>query len=209
MKKNIFFLFTILLSLNIYAQNFEGKVIYQVKYKTKQATTSNEDWGKMLGTSHEYFIKGADYYAKMAGTLFEWQRYLSGTNKYYFKLGNSNKAYWSDAQINKTPGVFIAHNKGVTKVLGHTCDELIYKTKTGTHTYYFSVDYPIDSKLFINHKYGDWYEYLSRSNALPLKEIVESDEFSMEMVAMEVTHSKPEPAMFELPQGLLIEKSPF
>lgn len=209
MKNTLIFFFAILLSLNINAQSFEGKVTYQVNFKTKEATTSNEDWGKMLGTSHEYYVKGADYYANMGGTLFEWQRYVSVTNKYYFKLGNSNKMYWSDAALNKTPGVFIAHNKAVTKVLGHICDELIYKTKTGTHTYYFSVDFPIDSKLFINHKYGDWYEYLSRSNALPLKEIVDSDDFLMEMVATEIIPSKLESSIFQLPEGLLVEKSPF
>ena len=41
-------------------------------------------------------------------------------------------------------------------VLGYECKVLKIKSVNGSSEYYFSSEINIDSKLFKNHKYGNW-----------------------------------------------------
>ncbi|MDB5013451.1 MAG: hypothetical protein JWQ25_1653 [Daejeonella sp.] len=161
----------------------------------------------MLGTTQDYFVKGDRYFTKMNGTLIDWQSYSAKENKYYFKLTNNNKVYWKNASENKSPDTLIAHNKNVIMILGHSCDELVYKNTNRIHKYYFSTDFPMDSKLYANHHYGNWYLYLSVAQALPLKEIYISPEFTMESEATAVTEEIIDPKVFVIPAGLFLEES--
>jgi hypothetical protein len=94
-------------------------------------------------------------------------------------------------------------------ILGYTCDELTLTCKSGTQKYYFSNKLPVDVKLFENHKYGNWYDYLTKSNALPLKYIIETPQFIMETIATEVKPMKLEDKVFSWPADTKIAKSPY
>jgi hypothetical protein len=48
----------------------------------------------------------------------------------------------------------------------------------------------------------NWYEYISRSNALPLKAVVDNAQFTWESIATEVQEMKLEKSFFELPAGV-------
>jgi hypothetical protein len=67
----------------------------------------------------------------------------------------------------------------------------------------------VDTKLFANHKFGNWFDYLSKSNALPLKSIIDTAQFTMESIATEVKPTKLDTKIFELPAGVKTEKSPY
>ena len=67
----------------------------------------------------------------------------------------------------------------------------------------------METKNFENHKYGNWSEFVANSKALPLKVIVDNQEFTMEGVALEVVPTKLDEKLFELPTGSKLEKSAF
>ena len=98
--------------------------------------------------------------------------------------------------------------KNVTEVLGYPCDELVLTCKSGLQKYYFNTKLSVDITLFTNHKFGNWYDYLSKANSLPLKMIIDNSQFSWECVATKVTAMKLDKAFFELPANTTTMKSP-
>ena len=100
-------------------------------------------------------------------------------------------------------------NKGVADVLGYKCDELILTCKSGIQKYYFNSKLSVDTKLYANHKYGNWYDYLSKANALPLKIIIENPQFTMESLAVEIKPMQLDDKLFTLPTDAKTAKSPY
>lgn len=96
----------------------------------------------------------------------------------------------------------------VVTILGHLCDELILTCKTGVQKYYFSPKLKVNSDLYQNHKFGNFSEYISRAKSLPLKIVLETPQFIMESVAMEIEPQKLSDAAFELPPNSQLQKNP-
>lgn len=63
--------------------------------------------------------------------------------------------------------------------------------------------------MYINHKFGNWYDYLSNAKALPLKSSIETAQLSIESRATEVKPMVLDKKDFELPAGIKTEKSPY
>ncbi len=170
---------------------------------------TNQQWATMMGSTQEYLIKGGDYKSTFNGTVVQWQLYLNKDNKLYTKMASPETAFWNDASIQGDEILKAEVTKGVTEILGYKCDEVILTCKSGVQKYYFNSKLAVDPKLFTNHKFGNWFDYLSKSNALPLKSIVETAQFTMESVATEVKQMKLDASTFELPAGIKTEKSPY
>lgn len=170
---------------------------------------TDEQWTSMMGSTQKYLVKGGDYKSIMNGTLVQWQLYNSKENKLYFKMSNSETALWNDASVQGDEVLKAEVNRNVTEVLGFKCDEIILICKSGLQKYYFSSKLAVDIKLYANHKFGNWYDYLSKSNALPLKSIIETSQFIIESTATEVKPMKLDYKEFELPIGIKTEKSPY
>ena len=81
--------------------------------------------------------------------------------------------------------------------------------KNGVEKYYFNSKYSVDPKLFTEHKYGNFHEFVSRSKALPLKAILESGQYVLESVAIEAKESKISDSLFNLPEKVQLVKSPY
>jgi len=173
MKKAFTFLFTVITSMSIYGQSFEGKILYANAYKSKNPKMTDQQWNSMMGTTQEYLIKVGDYKSISNGTLVQWQLYINKDNKLYTKMSNSETAFWNDGSIQGDEILKAELNKSTTVVLGYPCDELILTCKSGVQKYYFNSKLSVDTKLFANHKFGNWFDYLSKSNALPLKSVME------------------------------------
>lgn len=208
--KKIFFILTILLSsTTTFSQTFEGKIIYANSYKSKNAQITDQQWIAMLGSTQEYYIKGGDYKSVTNGTFAQWQLYINKDNKFYNKMSNSESVLWNDASIQGDEVLKVEVNKNVTEILGYKCDEVVLTCKSGVQKYYFNSKLSVDTKLFVNHKFGNWFDYLSKSYSLPLKSIIENAQFSMESTATEVKPMKLDSKTFELPAGMKTEKSPY
>ncbi len=209
MKKIVFLILITLASTFVFSQNFEGKISYQNTYKSKLTNMTDQQFTDMLGSTQEYFIKNGDYKSVLNGKLMQWQIYNNAENKLYTKMSNSEKAIWNDASVQGDEILKMEVNKNTIEILGSICDVIILTCKSGIQKYYFSSKIAVDAKLFVNHKFGNWFDFISKSNALPLKIVVENAQFIMTSIANEVKSMQLNKNIFELPIGLITEKSPY
>jgi hypothetical protein len=207
--KNIAILCLFLSTISAISQSFEGKITYSNTFKTKNTKITDQQWAAMLGSNQEYFIKDGDYKSITNGTFVQWQQYINAENRLYIKMANTETLLWNDGSIQGDEVLKVEVNKKVTEILGYKCDEVILTCKSGIQKYYFNSKLAVNTKLFANHKFGNWFDYLSKSNALPLKSIIDTAQFTMESIATEIKPSKLDPKMFELPAGVKTEKSPY
>lgn len=208
--KKLFLILTILLStLTGFSQNFEGEIIYTNSFKSKNPQVTDQQWTSMLGSTQEYYIKEGDYKSVTNGTFMQWQQYINKDNMLYTKMSNSDTAFWNDGSIQGDEVLKIEVNKNVIEILGYKCDEVILTCKSGLQKYYFNSKLSVDTKLFTNHKFGNWFDYLSKSNSLPLKSIIDTAQFTMESTSTEIKPMKLDAKLFELPDGIQTEKSPY
>jgi hypothetical protein len=193
----------------VYGQNFEGKIVYRNTYKSHLPNVSDELFTSMMGSTQEYLIKGGNYLSRANGTVMQWQLYLNKDNKLYNKMSNSETVMWNDGSMNTDSVLKVEVNKSVTDILGYKCDEVILTCKSGIQKYYFSPKLGVDISLYSKHLYGNWYDYLKASKALPLKMTIENQQFVMESIATEVTSMKLSDKEFQLPANTKTAKSPY
>lgn len=186
MKPLFTFAFTSLLALTICGQSFEGKIVYRHSLKSKLPKISDEQLTSLMGSKQEYFIKGGNYKTVSNGTSLLWQVYIKRENKLYNKFSHSEAILWYDGGNLENPITEIVHNKNIVEILGYKCDELILKSKDQTETYYFNSKLGVDVALYSKHLLGNWYDYLKVAKALPLKIILDSQQFTMTGTATEV-----------------------
>lgn len=209
MTKTITFLVAAIFAITSFGQSFEGKIVYQNAYKSKIPNVTDEQFTTMMGSTQEYFIKNGDYRSVANGSLFQWQLYVNTDNKLYSKMANSETLFWNDGAANTDEILKAEINKDVIEILGYKCDELVLTCKSGIQKYYFNTKLSVDTKLFVNHKFGNWYDFLSKSNSLPLKSIVTNSQFTLESVATAINEMELDKTFFDLPAGAKTMKSPY
>ena len=188
---------------------FEGKILYDNSYKSKNMMMPSALWNSMMGPKGEYYIQGGNYKLISNGSLNKWQIYLNKDNKIYSKLSSSSAILFNDGEMQGDEVFKVEVNKNVTEVLGYPCDEVVMTCKSGVQKFYFNSAIAVDAKLFEKHKFVNWYDFVKVANALPLKRIVNTSYFTMECVATEVTPMKLESSIFELPAGVEIKKNTY
>lgn len=209
MKTLLSFVAFFVLTIASFGQSFEGKIIFTNVYKSKLPNFTDDQLTAMMGSRQEYYIKDGDYKSIMDGSLVQWQLYVNRDNKLFNKMSNSETIIWNDGAVNVDEVLKAEINNAVTTIAGYTCDELILTCKSGTQKYYYSSRLAVNPELFVNHKFGNWYELVSRSKALPLKTVVENAQFNLESTASEITAEKLSKQFFELAPGVQTMKSPY
>lgn len=207
MRKIIFIAINILTISISFGQKFEGKIIYSNTSVSNIPNIASESLNLLMGTTQEYIIKKGNYKSINNGTLLEWQLYINKTGKFYIKATSSETIFCTTDDNHQEDEILsIKLNKNASKILGYNCDELIVKYNRQVQKYYFNSEIIIDTKLFENNKFKNWYGNLLRANALPLKIIIESFGFTNETIATEIIPLKIEDKTFELPQGIKVEE---
>ena len=209
MKKLILSLSLAITCLMASAQSFEGKITYSNIIKSKLPNVSDTQFTTMMGSIQNYYVKGGDYRSDLNGTLLQWQLYINADNKLYNKMSNSEAIFWNDGAANADEVISTELHKAVIDILGYKCDELVLTCKSGIQKYYFTSKVPVDSKLFINHKFGNWYTILSKTNAMPLKMTIDNAQFYIESTATELKPGNLDATLFALPAGVALQKSPY
>jgi hypothetical protein len=209
MKKTLLTVMIGFVVMTVFGQAFEGKVLYAYTYKTKSMMVTDQKWSSALGATESYYIKGGDYKSITNGTLIQWQLYINKDNKLYSKSPKSETVFWNDGSVQGDVVYKSELKKNVAEVLGYKCDELILTCKSGVQEYFFNAALSVDAKLYTSHKFGNWYDYLSKANALPLKMILDTDQVTIECIATEIKPMKLDANLFELPAGTKTKKSPF
>jgi hypothetical protein len=168
------------------AQTFEGEIVYKNQFTSKMKNFTDEQLGIMIGTKQEYLIQGGNYKSFLNGQSITMQFYDYKTNRLYNRKPKSDTLYWFDASINTDQVISYEIKKGAEKILGNLCDAIIMKTKTGTTTIYYTSRYSVDSKIYENHHYSNWAFYVATTQSLPLKTVVETNQFKMVSTAVEI-----------------------
>ena len=209
MKQTLITLSLLLSFTFSFGQSFEGEIVYSATYKSKISGLTDQQVSSMIGSAQNYYIRGGDYKAESNGTLAVWQLYINKDNKLYYKLSSSDTLAWKDATVNTDSVITSELHKGVTEILGYKCDELVLTCKNEIQKYYFTSKLRVDSKLYANHLIDNWYFYLSKTNAMPLKIVVDNAQFTMELTATDVKPMKLEQSFFTLPAGAKTAKSSY
>lgn len=209
MNRILLLLLVVLISMTGENGNFEGRIIYKNVYTSKLDNVSSEQLTKMMGDTQDYFIRNGDYMSVSNGSFFQWQLYINKDNKLYNKMSNSETLLWNDGSLESDEVIKAEINKAAAVVLGYTCDELVLTCKSGVQKYYFNKKFKADKNLYINHKYGNWYAYLSRTDALPLKTIIDNSQFTLESTALLIREMKIDTSNFRLPPNVKVMKSPY
>lgn len=207
--KQFILLISFLFTYALIGQNFEGQITFRNSFKSKNPKMTDEQWMKMMGSTQEYFIKEGQYKSKTNGSMFEWQVYSKKENKIYSKPGNSDTILWNDASIYDDIIIKSEVKRNVLTILGYSCDELILTCKSGVQKYYFAPKLAVNFKLFENHKYGNWFDFLKVSKSLSLKTVIETSLFTMETIATEIKPMKIDDKIFALPANAKTSKSPY
>jgi hypothetical protein len=205
--KAIFRILVLFLSITSFSQNFKGEIVYANTYKSKNPQVTNEQWNLMIGTTQRYLTQDGNYKSITNGKLLQWQLYINKDNKLYNKMSNSETIYWNDGSIQGDEIINIEINKNVEKILNLLCDEVILVCKSGVQKYYFNSSLSVEPNIFINHKFGNWYDFLLKSKSFPLKMIIENDQFIITSTATEIIPKDIENAVFNLPPNTKTEKS--
>lgn len=208
MKPFFLFLFVCLVPKVFFAQSFEGEIVYQVNYTSKILHVSDAQITNAMGDRQDYFVQDGNYLSQLNGTVFKWQLYHQAENRIYDKMANSQAILWINGRSNKDSVLSSSMNFGVTTILGYSCDELILNCRNGVQKYYFSSKLAVDPQPYGGHLYGNWYAYLSKARALPLKITVETMQFNYSAVAVSVKPGHLDPAIFDLPRGVALAPSP-
>lgn len=202
--------FSLLLSFIFsFGQSFEGEIVYANTYKSKIPNVTDQQLSSMIGNIQNYYIKGGDYKSETNGSLVLWQLYINQDNKLYNKFSNSEILLWNDGAVNTDEVISSELHPDAAEILGYKCDELVLICKSGVQKYYFTSRLPVDSKLYTNHLFGNWYAYLSKTNAIPLKIVIDNAQFTVEGTATAVRPMKLDQAFFTLPAGVKTGKSPY
>jgi hypothetical protein len=191
------------------AQEFEGIVTYQMKCESKIPNVPNEQFNALMGSEQKYYYRSGEYKMAGNGTLFQWQIFIKKDNKLYSKLSSTPSVYYDDVTNNKDEVLKAEIKKNAETVLGYLCDELTLTCTSGIQRYYYNARFNMDPKKFENFKFNNWYEYLSRAKAVPLKMYVETPQFNLESVATDIEEKKIDASIFKLPPGTAVEKNPY
>ena len=201
----ILFFFTFQL---IYAQSFEGIVSYDVLVKSKGEDTPNQMMSNMMGTKWTYYYKGQNYRTTTNGVLVKEQIYDPLKQKLFTLM--SNEWLWNDVTVLSNPVLSWQITENAMEVFGLPCNELYMETQSGIHRYYYNATYTLPKSGFENHHYGNWSDFISKTGALPLKSITESNGFIFEVTVTEIdTTTALSDSIFFLPQNVKVRKSPY
>lgn len=208
MKPFLFLIAVLAAPRLLYAQNFEGEVVYQLSYTSKIKNITNERMANAMGDRSEYFIRGGDYKTVSNGTIFQWQLYRNQENRLYNKTLQSTAILYAEGESNTDTVFNTSLIFGAATILGYSCDEVVLYCRSGTQRYFFNAAFGVDSELFRHHRYGNWYDYISRAHAVPLKYIVDTPQFIVEATAVQVKQSVLDASFFALPEGALLQPMP-
>lgn len=186
---------------------FEGEVIYSNKFTSKVDNLTSLQLETIVGNRQEYFIRNGDYRSQTNGYGIVLQIYNASTNRIYNKTTKSDTLYWFDASANLDKVISFEIVKNREEILEVMCDALILKTTATVTTYYYNRKYKADADLYTNHQFGNWYYMLTKTSALPLKTVIENQQFIMESTAIEIKPMSLSDRYFVIKEGTALKQS--
>lgn len=182
----------------VQSQDFEGMIVYSVNYESKSSDVTSDQLNSLMGTKQWYAIKGGNYKSVFNGNFIKLQIYRSDENRNYSLTAKSDILYYEDYSENKDKALSYEIKKNQDTIMGVPCDLIIVKAEKSKTFYYFNSSYKVNPELFKGHNYGNWYYMVSKTEALPLKTIMETEQFIMTSIATEVKPMQLKDNVFEI-----------
>jgi len=185
-------------------KEFEGVIDYKLVVKNPMPELMSDSlWTARVGkttSNHKYYYKGSNY--KNVIDKKELQIYKPKSNEIYNYTIEKDTVFTNILNASKSIDSLKSIDRSDKKelILGYECQKIIFKSKLAETTYYYSNELNIPAKNYINHHYGNWYEYLKETNSLPLKIIVRNKFLYMEMTAIDLELKELSIDEFELPK---------
>lgn len=186
------------MSFTCNGQSFEGIVKYSISYQSKSNKISSSQFNNLLGTKQVYVLKGGNYKSAFNGSFMKLQIYRNDENRNYNLTAKSDTLYYEDYIKNKDKALSYEIKKNQDTIMGIPCDLIIVKSKKSKSLIYFNSDYKVNPDLFKNHNYANWYYIVSKTKALPLKTITETEQFIMTSIATEIKPMQLNDNVFEI-----------
>lgn len=189
-------------------EHFEGIITYDLKFQDKTGEMNDQEASQFMGNEQVYYIKGNKYKSLMNGMLKVTQ-YYTGKDTLYNQMIGINGLMYIDARANSEKVISFQIIKNQLNVAGYSCDLLEIKTNEGTTLYYYNQEIRVNPQDYKNHKYGLWYYCLEKTNgALPIKMITDVSDVKLSLEAKAIEIKNLEDAVFAIPKGIPIIKSP-
>lgn len=181
-------------------QQFSGKIIYNQSYESRNPDIPTDVLTNYMGDQHEYYYSKGNYKSIVNSFRGIVNLYLVDDEKLYYYPKTQDSISVIDLSHEKEKILKYEINKKVVKVLDRWCDELILFTDKSTIKYYFDGNLKIKSELFKNHIYSHWNLYTKLAESLPLKYVMEFEEFVVIGEATEIKEYEINDDFFALPK---------
>ena len=183
---------------------FEGEIDYDVSYESHQNGLSIAQLELMYGVKEQFFISGGRYKTMTDGQVIEMQLYDPGLNRVYTKLAESDTLIFFEGAINRDSIRDFSIQPNADTVLGHSCQSVTFKSLSGTSTFFYSEDFPLDAGKFRAQQFANWAFYCEKAHAVPLKMVVRNEQWTMTAVATEIRPFRIDSSFFQTPGAVMI-----
>ena len=185
---------------------FKGKILYEYSFKNPY---SGEDISERLrlffGSEHHYYIKDNNY--KSTNEIGQLTTLYQGETNTFYQMGANNTAQRFDGKVKSAGEVKIIKLKKIENILGHDCKVFVLKSKQRKITYYYAEDIKVNKDFFAKHHLGNWSDYIEASEgALPLKYVVETQDYIWVAEAIEIIPMDLPEREFTLPQMVKVKR---
>ncbi|QRM90376.1 hypothetical protein FG167_14400 [Lacinutrix sp. WUR7] len=195
--KHLLFSFFIFYSCIAISQNFEGTLTY------KNDLVLSKKLVEKTGLTVEKMKKNNSFFAYTEITYKQGNYCMEASNSRIKQIYNPERKELLtidskldlvsaiitniDLEFEKTgnlPKIEIVDTKEV--ILSHTCKKVVVTWQSGVYAYYYNSQFlPMDPNLYANHRYDMWFEFLKKSNALPLKIVKKTNGFMTATMTLE------------------------
>jgi len=206
-KRNSLLSFTFLLvSVVTNAQNyFEGKIVYEHKFKAKVSNINLQVLKNYLGNGSTLLFKQGNYYHKYNGGQYEFDLYIRTDNKAYLKKRNNDTIFWSDCT---RPGDEILDFKFIPKkekILGITCNQLVIKYKGRSEVHYYNSDSVLTNpEWFKDFERNGQNRIDEKEKSIFLKNESEFEKFIMISSAIKISREPIDEKIFTIPASAIL-----
>ena len=208
--KKLFLLIIFISSHFIFSQDFEGEIIYELKYYNAQNGEEIKDANlkKLLGTKSVLFVKDGYNKQSFDSNYMSKQIFSPNDDKFYYRNKQVNDTlYYHDLSKDYNTNFSIDIEKHKIEILGYKCQKLSYKDSLVKADYYFAPELKSDPKYFKNYKIGNRNKIQEKMKSLFLRYDFYIENLIIQGTAIIVKERKLTNKELELPtHNVLIEK---
>ena len=190
-----------LISMAADDKKFVGEILYKNSFTDLKGNDLTQRLAPVLGLEQHYYTDGVNY--KATDEKRDWRHLFLQKSKTYFYFNADKSAHKISVADIAQQNVKITKLDTREKIAGFDCKILQVDKSNTTTIYYYSALVKTDPKIFADHYFGEWNQYLEATDgAFPLKFVLtdRKNGFVWSAVATKVTKLKLTAKDFEFPR---------